>query len=46
MNANLVTSLTYSASSLTKGTKYYFVIRAVNAAGNSTASVEVSATAR
>ncbi len=46
MNANLVTSLTYSARSLTKGTKYYFVIRAVNAAGKSTASVEVSATAK
>ncbi|MEI8051689.1 MAG: fibronectin type III domain-containing protein, partial [Actinomycetes bacterium] len=46
MNANLVTSLTYSASSLKKRTKYYFVIRAVNAAGNSPASVEVSATRR
>ena len=46
MNARLVTSLNYIASPLTKGTKYYFVIRAVNAAGMSPASVEVSATAK
>ena len=46
MNANLVTSLSYIASSLTKGKKYYFVIKAVNAAGMSLGSVEVSATAK
>jgi predicted phage tail protein len=46
MNASLVTSLTFSASSLKTGTKYYFVIRAVNVAGISVASVEVSATAK
>jgi len=46
MNASLVSSLNYNASSLTKGTRYYFVIKAVNVAGTSPASVEVSATAK
>ena len=46
MNANLVTSLSYSASSLTKGKKYYFIIRSANVAGTSPASVEVSATVK
>ena len=46
MNANLVTSLRYIASSLAKGKKYYFVIKAVNAAGMSLGSVQVSATAK
>ena len=46
MNASLVTSLSYSASSLTKGKKYYFIIRSANVAGTSPASVEVSATAK
>jgi len=46
LNASLVTSLKYNATSLKKGKTYYFVIRAVNAAGTSPASVEVSATAK
>jgi YVTN family beta-propeller protein len=46
INASQVKSLTYRASSLTKGKKYFFVIRAVNVAGTSPASVEVSATAK
>jgi len=46
MNRQPVTSLNYTASPLTKGTKYYFIIKAVNAAGMSPASVEVSATAK
>ena len=46
MNASLVTSLKYVASSLKKGQTKYFVIRAVNAAGTSPSSVEVSATVK
>ena len=46
LNASLVTSLKYKATSLKQGKTYYFVIRAVNAAGMSHASVEVSATAK
>ena len=42
----LVTSLKYRVSSLKTGKKYYFVIKAVNVAGSSPASVEVSATAK
>ena len=46
LNASLVTSLKYKATSLKQGKTYYFVIRAVNAAGMSASSVEVSATAK
>ena len=46
LNASLVTSLKYSANSPKKGKTYYFVIRAVNAAGMSASSIEVSATAK
>mgnify|MGYP003346187445 FL=1 len=45
LNDNLVSTLTYVASSLKTRKKYYFVIKAVNAAGMSTASVEVAAKA-
>ena len=46
LNASLVTSLKYKATSLKQGKTYYFVIRSVNAAGMSHASIEVSATAK
>ena len=46
LNTSLVTSLKYKATSLKQGKTYYFVIRAVNAAGMSPSSVEVSATAK
>ncbi len=43
LNATAVTSLTYTARSLKKGTTYYFEIRAINAAGISPSSLAVSA---
>ncbi|OPY56004.1 MAG: Cellulosome-anchoring protein precursor [Pelotomaculum sp. PtaU1.Bin035] len=40
------TTLSYTAAGLTNGTKYYFVVRAANNAGNSANSNEVSAAPR
>jgi large repetitive protein len=42
--ASLVNGTSYSVNGLTDGTTYYFTVEAVNSAGSSTASNEVSAT--
>jgi hypothetical protein len=44
VNGTLIAGTTYDVTGLTNGTTYYFTVEAVNAAGNSTASNEASAT--
>jgi hypothetical protein len=44
VNASFITGSSYSASGLTNGTPYYFIVKAVTSAGVSPASNEASAT--
>jgi hypothetical protein len=46
LNSTLITTTSYTAAGLTNGTKYYFVVKAVDAPGSSAASNEASATPR
>ena len=44
VNSTPITTTSYAVSGLTNGTSYYFTVEAINAAGNSSASNEASAT--
>ena len=44
VNATPITATSYTATGLTNGTTYYFIVEAVNGAGNSAGSNEASAT--
>jgi hypothetical protein len=43
VNASPITTTSYAVGSLTDGTKYYFIVKAANAVGVSTASSQVAA---